>query len=39
MADLRHAVDPDERSNPGKFFPDSLGCVEVGKRRMREVPL
>jgi glycolate oxidase subunit GlcD len=39
MSDLRHAIDPAERSNPGKFFPDSLGCVEVGKRRMREVPL
>ena len=38
MVDLRHAVDPDERSNPGKIFPDDLGCKEVG-RRMREVPL
>ena len=36
---LRHAVDPDELSNPCKVFPDSRSCVEVGKRRAREVPL
>jgi glycolate oxidase subunit GlcD len=39
MSDLRHAVDPEERSNPGKLFPDSRNCVEVGKRRFREVAL
>jgi glycolate oxidase subunit GlcD len=40
MADLRHAVDPHERSNPGKVFPDSRGCFEVAgkQRRLREVP-
>jgi glycolate oxidase subunit GlcD len=36
---IRHAVDPDELSNPCKVFPDSRSCVEVGKRRAREVPI
>jgi glycolate oxidase subunit GlcD len=39
MADLRRAIDPHEISNPGKIFPDSRSCVEVGKRRLRVVPL
>ncbi len=36
MADLRHAVDPTELSNPGKVFPDALGCREVRRRPPRE---
>jgi glycolate oxidase len=36
---LRHAVDPREISNPCKIFPDARSCVEVGKRRMLEVPI
>ncbi|MBI4601916.1 MAG: FAD-binding protein [Planctomycetes bacterium] len=37
--DLRLAVDPLELSNPGKIFPDSRSCIEVGKRRWKEIPL
>ena len=37
--DLRHAVDPHELSNPCKIFPDSKGCVEVGKQQAHIVPL
>ncbi len=36
--DLRDAVDPRALSNPGKIFPDSRSCVEVG-RKHRVVPL
>ncbi len=31
--DLRGAVDPKMRSNPGKIFPDTRGCVEVGRNQ------
>jgi len=37
--DLRHAIDPHELSNPCKIFPDSKGCIEVGKRQAHMVPL
>ncbi len=37
--DIRHAVDPFELSNPGKIFPDSRSCLEVGKRKVDQVPL
>ena len=36
---IRHAVDPDEISNPCKIFPNNRSCVEVGKRRAREIPI
>jgi len=39
QTDLRQAVDPHQLSNPGKIFPDSKGCVEVGKRQAHMVPL
>ena len=35
--DLRAAVDPRALSNPGKLFPDSRSCVEVGGKH-RVVP-
>jgi glycolate oxidase subunit GlcD len=35
--ELRHAIDPEELSNPCKLFPDARSCVEVGKRRALEV--
>ena len=37
MRALRAAVDPDQRSNPGKIFPTPGGCVEVTRPR-RQVP-
>ena len=36
MADLRRAVDPAMRSNPGKVFPDDRGCMETRRRRSWE---
>ncbi len=36
--ELRAAVDPRALSNPGKVFPDSRSCVEVGGKH-RVVPL
>jgi glycolate oxidase subunit GlcD len=39
MVDLRHAVDPEELSNPAKIFPDSRACVEVGRRKFGRIPL
>jgi FAD/FMN-containing dehydrogenase len=39
MVDLRHAVDPEELSNPEKIFPDSRCCMEVGRRKFMQVPL
>ena len=37
--DLRHAIDPEEQSNPCKIFPDARGCLEVFKGKGREIPL
>jgi glycolate oxidase subunit GlcD len=39
QTDLRHAIDPDERSNPGKIFPDVRARIEAGKRRAKVVRL
>ncbi len=38
MIDLRHAVDPDELSNPEKIFPDSRICNEAGRRKFMKIP-
>ncbi len=38
MQQVRAAFDPGKRSNPGKIFPDSKGCVEVRTPR-RQAPL
>lgn len=37
--DLRRAIDPRELSNPGKIFPNTKSCVEVGKRKAGHIPL
>ncbi|MCZ6793628.1 MAG: FAD-binding protein [Planctomycetota bacterium] len=36
---LRHAIDPQQFSNPCKIFPDARGCLEVFKGKGREIPL
>jgi glycolate oxidase len=33
MADLKRVFNPDDLCNPGKVFPTSKSCVEVGLRR------
>ena len=37
MADLKRVFNPDDLCNPGKIFPTSKSCVEVGLRRRAAV--
>ena len=38
--DLRRAIDPEQRSNPCKLFPDARACIEVGRsKRAVDIPL
>ena len=38
MIAVRHAIDPDELSNPQKIFPDSRTCNEAGRKKFMKIP-